>query len=53
VSCTDLERRRPDIARAQALLGSSPRVPLAEGPPRTIDDLRRRLARDARRNVAE
>jgi UDP-glucuronate decarboxylase len=49
----DPKRRRPDIARAHALFGFSPRVPLAEGLPRTIDYFRRRLAREASRGVAE
>ncbi|MFD1745555.1 UDP-glucuronic acid decarboxylase family protein [Rhizobium helianthi] len=33
----DPQRRRPDIARAQALLGWEPQVPLAEGLRQTID----------------
>jgi len=39
----DPHRRRPDITRAQNLLGWEPRVPLEEGLRRTIDDFRRRL----------
>ena len=35
--------RRPDIRRAQALLGWQPKVPLAEGLQRTIQDFGRRL----------
>ncbi len=37
----DPARRRPDIARAKALLDWEPTIPLAEGLPRTIDYFRR------------
>ncbi len=43
----DPRRRRPDITRARALLGWEPRVPLAEGLPRTIDYFRRKLGLQA------
>lgn len=36
--------RRPDIRRVQMLLGWQPRVALAEGLQRTVDDFRRRLS---------
>jgi UDP-glucuronate decarboxylase len=39
----DPARRRPDIARAQLLLGWSPQVSLEEGLARTLEDFRRRL----------
>jgi nucleoside-diphosphate-sugar epimerase len=39
--------RRPDIRRAQTLLGWQPRVSLADGLRHTIEDFRRRLDRDA------
>jgi UDP-glucuronate decarboxylase len=39
----DPRQRQPDIARARALLGFAPKVPLREGLGRTIDDFRRRL----------
>ena len=38
----DPVRRRPDITRAQALLGWSPHVPVEEGIARTIEDFRAR-----------
>jgi len=41
----DPARRRPDIARAKALLGWEPTIPLAEGLPRTIDYFRRVIGR--------
>lgn len=40
----DPRRRRPDIARAETLLGFAPRVSLVDGLRATVDDLRRRLA---------
>jgi UDP-glucuronate decarboxylase len=40
----DPRQRKPDIARAHALLGFSPRVRLAEGLRATIADFRQRLA---------
>jgi UDP-glucuronate decarboxylase len=42
----DPRQRKPDISRAQQLLGFEPKVPLREGLLRTIEDFRRRL--DAR-----
>ncbi len=39
----DPRRRRPDITRAQHLLGFAPRVSLEDGLRATVDDLRRRL----------
>ena len=41
----DPKQRKPDIARAQALLGWSPRVPLAEGLTKTIAYFREKTAR--------
>ncbi len=41
----DPERRRPDISKAQRLLGWSPQVELADGLRATIADLRAQLAR--------
>jgi UDP-glucuronate decarboxylase len=38
----DPQRRRPDITRARELLRFEPRVPLAEGLARTIEDFRER-----------
>ncbi len=43
-SADDPARRKPDIARATALLGWRPSVPLEEGLRRTILDFRARLA---------
>jgi UDP-glucuronate decarboxylase len=43
----DPQRRRPDISRAKALLGWSPRVPLAEGLPPTIAWFARRIRSDS------
>jgi UDP-glucuronate decarboxylase len=40
----DPRRRRPDIARAEALLGWRPRVPLEEGLRRTVEDFKHRLS---------
>jgi UDP-glucuronate decarboxylase len=40
----DPRQRKPDIARAQRLLGFEPKVPLRDGLLRTIDDFRARLA---------
>jgi len=51
----DPTQRRPDISRAQLLLGWSPKVELREGLQRTISDFRTRLSRDrqvGRRRVA-
>ncbi|OYD82294.1 MULTISPECIES: UDP-glucuronic acid decarboxylase family protein [Azospirillum] len=39
----DPRQRRPDIAKAKALLGWEPAVPLHEGLARTIEDFRRRF----------
>jgi nucleoside-diphosphate-sugar epimerase len=44
----DPERRRPDIHRAQELLGWKPEVPFAQGLQATSEDVRLRLAREAR-----
>ena len=41
----DPRRRRPDIARAAELLGWRPRVPVAEGLPKTIAWFRQKLAK--------
>jgi len=41
----DPRRRRPDISRARELLGWEPKVPVAEGLPRTIAWFRERLAK--------
>lgn len=41
----DPERRRPDISKAQRLLGWSPQVELVEGLRATVADLRAQLAR--------
>ena len=43
----DPRRRRPDISRAQALLGWEPRVPLAEGLARTYAWFAREVAAEA------
>jgi UDP-glucuronate decarboxylase len=43
----DPQRRRPDIARAQAVLGWSPRVPLREGLAKTVEYFRAELASGA------
>jgi dTDP-glucose 4,6-dehydratase len=43
----DPQRRRPDIGKAQAVLGWSPRVGLEEGLRRTIEWFRRQLASSA------
>ena len=40
----DPRRRRPDIAKAEALLGWRPRTPLRDGLGRTVEDFRRRQA---------
>jgi UDP-glucuronate decarboxylase len=45
----DPTQRRPDISRAQALLGWQPTVPLEEGLPRTVAYFRRALGRHRRR----
>ena len=39
----DPRQRKPDITRAQALLGWNPTIPLREGLEKTVDDFRRRL----------
>jgi len=39
----DPKRRQPDITRARTILGWEPKVPLAEGLPRTIDYFRKKL----------
>jgi dTDP-glucose 4,6-dehydratase len=39
----DPKRRQPDITRARTLLGWEPRVPLAQGLPRTIEYFRRKI----------
>ena len=41
----DPRQRKPDISRAQALLGWTPSIPLREGLERTIDDFRKRKAK--------
>jgi UDP-glucuronate decarboxylase len=43
----DPKRRRPDITRAQTLLGWQPTVPLAEGLDKTIADFRARIESSA------
>ncbi|MFP5078414.1 UDP-glucuronic acid decarboxylase family protein [Rhizobium sp. YIM 134829] len=48
----DPQRRRPDIARAEALLGWTPRVPLAEGLAATVDWFRAALDVEAPRPIA-
>jgi UDP-glucuronate decarboxylase len=45
----DPTQRRPDIGRAQALLGWDPAVPLDQGLPRTVTYFRRALARGRQR----
>lgn len=40
----DPKRRKPDISRAEALLGFVPKVPLREGLLRTLDDFRSRIS---------
>lgn len=45
----DPERRRPDIGRAQELLGWHPEVPFATGLQSTSEDVRMRLRQAARR----
>ena len=40
----DPQRRRPDIAKAETLLGWRPSTPLREGLRRTVEDFRRRQA---------
>lgn len=42
----DPQRRRPDITRAQSLLGWQPTVPLATGLQQTIEDFRARIQPD-------
>jgi UDP-glucuronate decarboxylase len=49
----DPQRRRPDIAAAQRILGWSPRVKLAKGLPPTIDYFRERLAATLQTAAAE
>jgi UDP-glucuronate decarboxylase len=44
----DPKQRRPDISRAQGLIGFEPSVPLREGLGRTIANFRERLAAGAR-----
>lgn len=39
----DPRQRKPDIARAQKLLGWSPTIPLREGLEKTVDDFRKRV----------
>lgn len=39
----DPKQRKPDITRAQTILGWNPTIPLHEGLERTVDDFRRRL----------
>jgi dTDP-glucose 4,6-dehydratase len=39
----DPKRRQPDITRARTLLGWEPKVPLAQGLPRTIEYFRRKI----------
>lgn len=42
----DPQRRQPDISKAHAILGWSPRVPLEEGLRRTIEAFRQELSED-------
>ncbi len=39
----DPKRRQPDITRARAILGWEPKLPLAQGLPRTIEYFRRKI----------
>jgi UDP-glucuronate decarboxylase len=39
----DPRQRRPDITKAQTLLGWEPKIPLQEGLPLMIEDFRKRL----------
>lgn len=48
----DPRRRRPDITRAQELLGWSPKVPLSEGLVPTIEHFRQRLLAAATQTAA-
>ena len=41
----DPKRRQPDITRARTLLGWEPKVPLAQGLPRTIEYFRQKIRR--------
>ncbi|NUP99709.1 MAG: SDR family oxidoreductase [Armatimonadetes bacterium] len=43
----DPQVRRPDITRARTILGWEPKVPFEVGMPRTIEDMARRLEREA------
>jgi UDP-glucuronate decarboxylase len=43
----DPKRRRPDITRAQTILGWQPTIPVREGLQRTIEDFQRRLGAGA------
>jgi UDP-glucuronate decarboxylase len=42
----DPKQRRPDISRAQALLGWTPTIPLHEGLQKTVADFRKRVMSD-------
>jgi nucleoside-diphosphate-sugar epimerase/spore maturation protein CgeB len=48
----DPRRRRPDISRAEALLGWRPRMPLAEGLARTCDWFAEEIGADSPEDVA-
>ena len=41
----DPRQRKPDITRAQSLLGWNPTIPLREGLKRTVEDFRKRLSK--------
>ena len=42
----DPQQRKPDITRAQTLLGWTPKIKLSEGLRRTVDDFARRIKRE-------
>jgi UDP-glucuronate decarboxylase len=43
----DPRQRKPDISKAQSMLGWNPTIPLREGLKRTVEDFRKRLGKQA------
>ncbi|HVI71457.1 MAG TPA: UDP-glucuronic acid decarboxylase family protein [Pyrinomonadaceae bacterium] len=43
----DPRQRKPDITKAQSMLGWNPTIPLREGLKRTVEDFRKRLSKEA------
>jgi len=43
----DPRQRKPDITKAQSMLGWNPTIPLREGLKRTVEDFRKRLSKQA------